>query len=373
MDEGFQFGIEEEFFLADAGTGASPAGETADRFHARAEKRVDAASHELLKGQIEIQTEPGTDFDAACAELRRMRRTLAKTAEEEGLLLFAAGTHPLAQARAQEITEAERYEKLQAELRIIAERSMVCATHIHVSAPEPDARVGLMNRLIPYLPLFYALSVASPFWQGQDTGLKGFRPSAFSEWPRMGVPELFADQDEYRRYVTLMVDAGVIRDSSFLWWHIRPSEHYPTIELRICDAAPTVEDAVAIAALYQALLRCASRLPSLNGGVGPVDRAVCISNIWQVQQFGRDAKLIDTSTGDTRTVADLLEKVLELVAEDADTLGSTGWVSRAREILARPSAADRQLQAWRAAIADGASSNEALRKVVAMLAEETRA
>ncbi|MET0314330.1 MAG: carboxylate-amine ligase [Hansschlegelia sp.] len=373
MSEGFQFGIEEEFFLADTTTGASPNGEIADRFHARAEKRVESASHELLKGQIEIQTEPGTDFDAACAELRRMRRTLAKTAQEEGLLLFAAGTHPLAHARKQEITEAERYEKLQAELRIIAERSMVCATHIHVSAPEPDARVGLMNRLIPFLPLFYALSVASPFWQGQDTGLKGFRPSAFSEWPRMGVPELFADQDEYRRYVTLMVDAGVIRDSSFLWWHIRPSEHYPTIELRICDAAPRVEDAVAIAALYQALLRCASRMPSLNGGVGPVDRAVCTSNIWQAQQFGHDARLIDPAGGGTTSVADRLEATLDLVAEDVDALGSASWVERTREMIARPSAAERQLDAYRKARAAGMDRREAMHAVVVMLAEETKA
>ncbi|MFC7051361.1 carboxylate-amine ligase [Hansschlegelia quercus] len=373
MDDGFQFGIEEEFFLADVSTGASPDGATADRFHARAEKRVEASSHELLKGQIEIQTEPGTDFDAACAELRRMRQTLAKTAEAEGLLLFAAGSHPLAQARSQEITEAERYEKLQAELRIIAERSMVCATHIHVSAPEPDARIQLMNRLIPFLPLFYALSVASPFWQGQDTGLKGFRPSAFSEWPRMGVPELFADQDEYRHYVTLMVDAGVIRDSSFLWWHIRPSEHYPTIELRICDAAPRVEDGVAIAALYQALLRCASRMPGLNGGVGPVDRAVCTSNIWQVQQFGRDAKLIDPARGGTISVVEKLEATLDLVAEDVDALGSASWVARTREMVARPSAAERQLETYRQARAAGTRDRDAMLAVVTMLADETKA
>ena len=294
MTEKFRFGIEEEYFLADAKTGCAPRELAADAFHKVAADIVKPASHELLKGQVEVQTEPGTDFDEARATLAGMRRDLSKIAVEHGLTLFAAGSHPLAQARDQDVTEKDRYRKLHAELGIIAQRTMVCATHIHVEVADVKHRIELMNRIVPFLPLFFALSVSSPFWQGRDAGIKGFRLTAFSEWPRMGVPDLFASQAEYQRFVDLLVAAEIMEDASFVWWHIRPSTQFPTIELRVCDGCPRVDDAVAIAALYQAVMRAAIRHPDLNKNMGPIDRAVCAENIWQVQQFGVDATLIDT-------------------------------------------------------------------------------
>lgn len=371
MGGSFRFGIEEEYFLADASSGESPSADRADRFHAAAPKLVKAASHEFLKGQAEVQTEPLADFDEARESLRGMRRALSKLAGEHGMDLFAAGTHPLAKVRAQVASEDQRYRRLERELGVIAMRAMICATHIHVEAPEPDERISLMNRVIPFLPLFYALSVSSPFWQGRDSGLKGIRLSAFAEWPRMGLPEIFADGADYQRYVDLLVAADVVDDASFVWWHIRPSARFPTIELRICDSCTRLDDVVAIAALYRALMRRLARSPEINAGVGAVERGVCASNIWLVQQQGVKACMIDVARKTAVPVSDHLEQAIALVAEDADALGCADWVARTRDVLARGSGADAQLAAFHDAVDNGSGAEDALRAVIKMLARET--
>ena len=370
MDDEFRFGIEEEYFLVDAETGESPTEKAADAFHKAAGRKVEPASHELLKGQVEVQTEPGTSFDAARATLAGFRRKLSTIAGDHGLSLIASGSHPLAESRDQDTTDKQRYQDLQSEFGIIARRSIVCATHIHVEVKNAD-RIAIMNRLVPFLPVFYALSVSSPFWQGHEAKIKGFRLTAFSEWPRMGVPDIFADQAAFDHFVHLLVDAKVMKDASFVWWHIRPSTHYPTIELRICDGCTRVDDAVTIAALYQALVRAVARRPEINAGVGALDRAVCAENIWQVQRLGAEAKLIDARGGGARPVREHLEAMLELVEEDANALGSTEWVGKTRAILEGGTSADRQIGAFRDALSAGRSHHQALRAVIDTLVAET--
>ena len=369
----FRFGIEEEYFLADASSGESPSADRADRFHADAPKLVKAASHEFLKGQVEVQSEPLADFREARANLREMREALADLAGRHGMDLFAAGAHPLARVRGQVASEDQRYRRLERELGVIAMRAMICATHIHVEVTEPDRRVGLMNRTIPFLPQFYALSVSSPFWQGRDSGLKGIRLSAFAEWPRMGLPELFSSEADYRNYVELLVAADVVDDASFIWWHIRPSARFPTLELRVCDACTRLDDAIAIAALYRALIRRLSRSPEINANVGAVDRGVCASNIWLVQQHGVKACMIDVARRTAVPVAEHLEQVIGLVSEDAEALGCLDWALKTREILRDGSGADRQLEAYRDAVDNGSGTEDALRAVIKMLARETAA
>lgn len=372
-DHTFRFGIEEEYFLADADTGESPSSERADRFHAAAPRRVEPASHEFLKGQAEVQTEPLTDFGEARESLSGMRRALCGLAEEHGLTLFAAGSHPLAKARDQVASPDKRYRRLERELGVIAMRAMICATHIHVEAPEPERRIALMNRILPFLPLFYALSVSSPFWQGRDSGLKGIRLSAFAEWPRMGLPEIFSGAADYQRYVDLLVAADVVDDASFIWWHIRPSARFPTIELRICDSCTRLDDVLAIAALYRCLVRRLARSPEINDGVGAVDRGVCASNIWLVQQHGVEASLIDVRRRAAIPVAQHLDEAIDLVREDAEALGCLDDVLRTRAILDRGTGADAQLAAFHDACAHGSSVEDALRAVVKMLGRETTA
>lgn len=374
MDQhAFRFGIEEEYFLADADTGESPVSERADRFHEAAPRLVEPASHEFLKGQVEVQTKPLTDFGDAHGSLRGMRRALSSLAAEHGLTLFAAGAHPLAKVRDQVASPDQRYRRLERELGVIAMRAMICATHIHVEAPEPERRVELMNRLIPFLPLFYALSISSPFWQGRDSGLKGIRLSAFAEWPRMGLPEIFANGAEYQRYVDLLVAADVVDDASFIWWHIRPSTRFPTIELRICDSCTRLDDLVSIAALYRSLVRCLSRRSDVNAKVGAVERGVCASNIWLVQQQGVEARLIDVRRRAAIPVSQHLEEAIELTREDAEALSCAEWTERAMTIVERGSSADMQRAAFRDATAHGSSVDDAMRAVVNMLGRETAA
>ncbi len=373
MDHDYRFGIEEEYFLADGRTGRSPSGEVADRFHAAAAEAVEPAAHELLKGQVEVSTKPGTDAAAASRSLRGLRRDLAALAGDHGLTLFAAGSHPLGLTSEQATTEEDRYEALKTEFGIISQRSMCCAMHVHVEVPDPDARIAVMNRLMPALPVFLALSTSSPFWQGRASGLHGFRLAAFSEWPRMGLPEIFADDAQYRSLVDRLVAARVVKDASFIWWLIRPSVHYPTIELRIADSCTRLGDAVAIASLYRALVRCVVRRPDLNAGFGPIERAVCAENIWQAQRHGTGARFVDAAGGTPVSVADGLERLLAAVAEDAAALGCEAEVAATRDIVRDGSSADRQLALFGEAKASGVPTGDALREVILALAATTTA
>ena len=372
MGDAYRFGIEEEYFLADKRTGWSPDGAVADRFHEAAVKAVDPAAHELLKGQVEVSSKPGTSAGEARETLRGLRNDLAGLADDNGLFLFASGSHPLGEARSQDTTDEERYEKLKDEFGIIARRSMCCAMHVHVEVPDPQVRIPVMNRMLPFLPVFLALSVSSPFWQGRDSGLHGFRLAAFREWPRMGLPEIFADDEQYNRCIDRLVAGKTMKDASFIWWLIRPSTHYPTIELRICDSCTRVGDAVAIASLYRCLVRCAVRRPELNAGIGPIERAICAENIWQVQRHGVGAMLVDAARGQV-ALADMLNGLLDLIAEDADALGCAAEVEATREIVRVGTSAERQLAAYRAARDDRGDRESALRDVIAVLAEETSA
>ena len=371
MDDAFRFGIEEEYFLADKRTGGAPPVDAANRFHAAAAKRVDPAAHELLKGQVEVSTKPGTDCAVARETLRGLRRDLARIAEEQELVLFAAGSHPLAEAKSQETTDEARYEKLKNEFGIIAQRSMCCAMHVHVEVPDPGARIAVMNRMLPYLPIFLALSASSPFWQGQDSGLRAFRLAAFREWPRMGLPEIFADDAEFERFVDLLVAGKMMKDASFLWWLIRPSTHYPTIELRICDSCTRVEDAAAIAALYRSLVRCVVRRTELNKGIGPIERAVTAENIWQAQRHGVGATLVHIPTRAPMPLADALQELLDLVAEDAEALGCAAEVASTGTIGADGTSADWQLATYGRARHAGLDGPVALRDLVLDLARTT--
>ena len=365
MRGGYAFGIEEEYFLADAKTGASAAETACDRFHAEVAADFDAAEHELLKGQVEFASPPDTDPASTLASLRNARGALAGIAGAHGLSLFAAGSHPLGSFDRQETTEKERYRKLEEQFGIIAHRSMCCAMHVHVEVPENLDRVRLMNRLIPYLPLLLALSTSSPFWCGEEGGLRSTRLAIFSEWPRNGLPDLFADQAAFDAFVKRLVDAGNFENASFLWWLIRPSNKYPTIEMRICDSCTRVEEAVAIAVLYRCLVHAVARRPELNAGIGALERAIAAENIWQAQRHGTKAHFIDPAGGAVVTVAEALDAVLALVAEDADTLGSADWLTVLRVIARNGASADRQLSTFASARAGGNGTHAALRSVVA--------
>ena len=370
MNGSYRFGIEEEYFLADAATRGTPR-RAAAAFHAAVHARLPEVQREFLESQLEVASPPFTDFADARAVLAGLRAGLAAIGREHAILVLASGTHPLARWSRQVHTATDRYERLMRELRILGQRNVVCGMHVHVEVPRPEARVDLMNRLLPFTAPLLALSVSSPFWQGQDTGLAGYRLSAFGEMPRTGLPDLFEDEADYARYVAVMTRSGSIKDASYLWWTLRPSLKYPTLELRVADACTRLDDTITIAALFRCLVRLASRRPELNRDQTGTDRAIAAENLWRAQRDGVSSAMVDPATGEAVPFGVGLEALLALVAEDADALGCAAEVRAARQIAAGGTSADRQTEVFAAARENGADVREALRQVVDWLSETT--
>jgi glutamate---cysteine ligase / carboxylate-amine ligase len=369
MDASYRFGIEEEYFLADAVTRGTPRQRAARAFHEASGARLPQVERELHQSQVEVATPPSASFAEAREILGGLRARLAEVGRTHGVLVFAAGTHPVARWSRQSATAAERYEGIMRDLQIVGRRTVVCGMHVHVEVPRPEMRVDLMNRLLPFMPLLLALSTSSPFWQGRATGLAGYRLSAFGEMPRTGLPDLFAGREDYERYVAAMVRAGAITDASFLWWTLRPSMRYPTLELRVADSCTRLGDSIAIAALYRCLVRLADRMPELNRSLTGASRALAAENLWRAQRDGVRASLIDEASGAAAPFASQLETALALVEDDADALGCRREVEATRAIAAEGTSSDCQLAVLAEACGRGLDGRDALGAVVDWLAE----
>jgi glutamate---cysteine ligase / carboxylate-amine ligase len=370
MGHRYQFGIEEEMFLADAATRGTP-GRSLRAFHAAVRSRLPKTERELLQSQVEIASPPATSFEDARSSLRHQRAGLAALGRDNGLLLLASGTHPRALWSRQKRTPKARYQALGDEMQMIAHRDFVCGMHVHVEVPDPNGRVDLMNRLLPYTPLFLALSASSPFWQGRNTGLAAYRMSVWGEMPRTGLPELFSSTDQYDRYVATMVRAGAIKDASFLWWTLRPSIRYPTLELRVADSCTNLEDALGIAALYRCLVRLVVREATLNKGMTGVSRAIVSENLWRAQRDGVRASFIDEETGSAVSCEEYLNALLDQIAEDAIELECVAEIGRTRRIVASGTSADHQLDVLASSKESGATDRDAVISVVDWIAHVT--
>jgi len=372
MSDPYRFGIEEEYFIANART----------RHAAKVLPRAflkeigaalpDAVRPEMLQSQIEVATPPSQELGQAKELLGGYRRMLAAIGDEHALLVLASGTHPLARWDTQKASPAARYNKLMHDLQMLGSRSILCGMHVHVEVPEPAERIAIMRRLIPFLPVFLALSTSSPYWQARRTGLMGYRLAAYDELPRTGIPELFADEAEYRHYVDALVSARAIPDESYIWWAVRPSAKFPTLELRIADSCTRVEHAVAIAALYRCLIRHLVRNPALNRDIGAAERAITVENKWIAQRHGIHGAFIDAATKTVRPVAELVEEMIAMLEPDASALDCVAELRSARAILQLGTSADHQIALETDARGRGKSGEEALAEIVDWLAMATR-
>lgn len=370
MAHAYRFGVEEEFFLADARSRGTPRARL-KAFHAAVKARLDDAEREQLQSQIEVASPPTADLDEARAHLAGLRLSLSEIGAERGILPFAAGTHPTARWRDQSETDKPRYHGIMADLRMLGQRNLVCGLHVHVEVPDPDARVALKARLLPFLPVLLALSTSSPFWQGRRTGMAGYRMRAYAELPRTGLPELFPDAADYDRYVRVMTRAGSIENASFLWWNLRASMKYPTLELRVADSCTRLDDALCIASLFRCLVRRVVRDENLNAGLTAASRGFVVENLWRAERDGVHASLIDEAEERAVPLAQMVENLLAPTLEDAEALGCVAACAHARTIAADGSSADRQLAVFDAAQKKGAREREALTAVVDHLAEQT--
>jgi glutamate---cysteine ligase / carboxylate-amine ligase len=364
----FKFGIEEEYFLVDAETKLVPLDVPAAFFEAAKAATNGRASTEFLQPQIEVMSSPHASMADARTELRELRRTVAAIAADHGLAILAAGTHPTASWRDAQQTAKERYDTVMHDLQMIGQRDLLCGLHVHVELPDPDERVGVMYRMLPYLPLLLALSTSSPFWQARRTGLMGYRLAAYDELPRTGVPELFRTQAEFDAYVTALMRAGVIEDSSYIWWAIRPSLANPTLELRAPDSCTLVEDAIAIAALYRTLTRHLYFNRWRHCDLDAVARAIIIENKWRAQRYGVHGTFV--AEEGAVTVSEMLERAIADITADADALGCTAEINRCRAIVGAGTSADAQLAVFEAQAKSG-SRDAALRAVSEWIAAAT--
>jgi len=365
----YGFGIEEEYFLADLNSFEAPAETPEALFEELHEKTGEKIARESLQAQLEVATAPSTSVAEVREDLCRLRKVSAEAARKHGLAILASGTHPLARWWEVSPSPSERYVKVMDMLRMIGRRNMLCGMHVHVELPDPHARVDVMTRLTPYLPLFIALSASSPFWLGAETGLMAYRPAAYDELPRSGIPELFGNEREYNSYVSALTEAGAIEDASFIWWMVRPSLKYPTLELRAPDVCTRLGDALAIACLYRGLVRHLVRTPEWNAGLSAADRAIAVENKWIAQRYG----VLGTFAGRLRpqSVAEFLDEVIAMTAEDADALGCSNEIERCRLIIAGGTSADSQLRVLRERKHEG--SEGALQAVARWIADETLA
>lgn len=364
----FSFGIEEEFFLSNLNSGeisVHTPDELFEAAHFATDGRVD---REFLQSQVEVATPPLYCFKEARTEMFYIRRVLAAYAREHNLAILACGTHPEGNWQNAVQSDKERYNHVMDSLQMIGERNLLCGMHVHVELPDPTRRVDIMRRVLPYLPLLLALSTSSPFWHSRPTGLKGYRLAAYDELPRTGIPELFGNTAEYETYVESLVNAGVMPDASHLWWMIRPSVKYPTLELRAPDSCTRVEDALAIAALYRSLVHHLFYNKDCNADIDVVDRALILENKWRAQRYGTKTIFV-TKDGDEK-ISNFLDKTLAMICKDAQILGCEEEIEHCRDILTMGSSADMQRKIYQDRLSKG-SEKEALHEVIKWIIDTT--
>ena len=364
-------GIEEEYLIVDQDTGklireASPKMLMDARLALG--KQV---SQEFFQSQIEVGTSVRKTVKEARDELIRLRRTVSDVVEPYGLAIIASSTHPNASYFTQRHTPRERYEILAQNMQVIARRMVICGMHVHAGIEDSNLRIDLMNQATYVLPHLLALSSSSPFWEGYDTGLMSYRIAVWNELPRTGLPEHFESYADFERHVSILVHAGVIEDSTKIWWDIRPSHRFPTLEMRVADICTRVEDAVCIAALYQCWLHMLWRLRRENQRWRSYANMLLYENRWLAQRYGIDGHLIDYGKGEMVPYPELIEELLSFIMQDAEDLGCMEEVEHARKILERGTSAHWQRNAYQQAIAEGATPEKAIKAVVDLLIEET--
>ncbi|MGE4371850.1 MAG: carboxylate-amine ligase [Xanthobacter sp.] len=372
MTQHDQFGIEEEFFVIDAATHAMQKRVSAG-FHEELEDRLGSGMrHGGPHWRVGTAMTPGISMREALEELRHLRRAAGQVGAQHGLGLMAAGTHPTASwDDGRGAKNGKKPEGAMADVRDLAQRSLVCGLHVHVELPDPDMRVDVMRRIVPYIPHFIALSTSSPFWGARQTGLMGYRLAAHDELPRTGLPEMFENTAAYERYVDALVSSRMMDTSGYVWWVVRPALDAPWLELRAPDSCTRLEDTVAIAALYRALVRFLVRNPHHNAGADSVEHAIASENKWRAQRYGVHGSFVDLAQRRAISVRDAVEGLLNLVADDAADLGCLDEMMGARAIVEQGTSADMQLAVFQEAQHRMGNRKDALKAVKHWLAQTT--
>ena len=302
---------------------------------------------ELHQSMVEVGTPVCRTIQEAREELVRLRSAIATLAHRKGLCIAAAGTHPFASWLTQDITPYERYYKVAEDMQYLARRLLIFGMHVHIGVEDREFAIDTMNVVRYMMPHVLALSTSSPFWMGRDTGLKSYRSVIFEDFPRTGIPDSFNSWAEFEEFIDILVQTGSIEDGSKVWWDVRPHPFYPTLEFRVCDMCTRVDEAIAIAALFQALVAKLWKLRRQNMTFRVYRRPLVNENKWRAVRYGLDGKLIDFGIRKELPARDLLRELVEFVDDVLDELGSREEVEYVYQILEAGSSADRQLETYR--------------------------
>jgi len=301
---------------------------------------------EMHQSMVELGTEICSCVGHAREQVVQLRTDLALQAAEAGLKIASAGTHPFSHWHDQLITPDERYATIVEDMQQIARANLIFGLHVHVGIPDRQEGIDLMNQARYFLPHLYALSTNSPFWLGENTGLKAYRQMIFERFPRTGIPDSFESLSEYDDYLALLVATGCIDNAKKIWWDIRLHPFYNTIEFRICDAQSRVDDTIALAAMMQAVVCKLRKLLRQNTTFRLYKRRLLDENRWRASRYGIDGELIDFGRRCAVETRSLIHEILEFIEPEVEELGSEREMKHVERILEEGTGADRQLAVW---------------------------
>ena len=346
MSNQFTLGIEEEFQIVDPQSRElrSRVSEILDEGKTLLGEQL---KPEMIQSMIEVGTGICKDIKEARTDITNLRGIVAGLARKQGLEIVAAGTHPFSHWQDQKIFDNDRYNLIVEENQIIARSLLTFGLHVHVGIADPDRAIDIMNAVRYMLPHMLALSTSSPFWVGKQTGLRSYRSEVFTRMPRTGIPDHFESDSAFQRYVQLLIRTRCIDDAKKIYWDVRPHPFFPTLEFRICDIPTRVDDTIAIAALFQALVAKVDRLLDQNLTFRLHHKMLIEENKWRAVRYGLDGKMIDFGKGKEVSIRDLVRELLHFVDKVVDDLGSRKEIEHIHTILERGTSADQQLRVWR--------------------------
>jgi len=365
MAHRFTIGVEEEFQIIDPET-LELRSHVVQLISSAAARGVgDLVKQEMHQSIVETGTKICENVSELRLEMHRTRSELVLAAESTGLRVAAAGTHPFSSWIDQVISPGERYQNIVEEMGQLARSLLIFGMHIHIAMPDKQTTIDMMNMVRYFLPHLLALSTSSPFWMGRNTGLKSFRTTVFRRFPRTGIPEVFESWSEYENFINLLVKLNCIDTGKKIWWDVRPHPAYGTLEFRMFDTATRVEEAVAIAALTQAIVVKLHRLYTHNQSWRIYRRALIEENKWRAARYGIEGKLIDFGREAEVPMRELMLELMEFIDDVLDDLGSRSSVEYIHTILNEGTSAERQLRVYQ--------QTGDLKEVVRHLVMETRA
>lgn len=337
-------GVEEEYLLTDLATRRMVAEPTPQVLRDCREVLGEGFADEMFQGQIEVASPVFEHSSQAATYLGRIRTDLDQALARHGLGFVCAGSHPLADWHAQRATPQVHFRQLFDEFALAARRSVLSGLHVHAQVPTALDRIAVMNEVLPWTPLLLALSLSSPFWQGEDSGFLSYRQVACDEWPRMGIPEYLQDEQAYHDYLQLLRSIGAMGHDANAWWGLRPALRYPTLELRMTDACPRVGDSSTLAGLFAVMVRHACLQPAPGGQYTQARRWLLQENRVQARRRGALGRYVMTPGQPAMNLEQWLELAQQVFGATAQALGEEEVFARARQLLREGSSAERQLR-----------------------------